>query len=56
MKLAGQPININLIQVYAPTADKLENEILDVYKYINEALKVTKENDIKIIMEILILR
>ncbi|XP_072383809.1 uncharacterized protein [Diabrotica undecimpunctata] len=32
VKLAGQPININLIQVYAPTSDKPEIEVLDFYK------------------------
>ncbi|CAG9839722.1 unnamed protein product [Diabrotica balteata] len=28
-----QPININLIQIYAPTSDKPETEVLDFYRH-----------------------
>lgn len=50
VRLAGQPININLIQVYAPTAEKAESEALQFYSEINQALKLTKKNDINLIM------
>lgn len=43
-------ININLIQVYAPTADKDEHEIELFYEQVGEALSYTKKRDINIIM------
>lgn len=32
IKMAGKPLNINVVQVYASTADKSEEEISDFYK------------------------
>lgn len=48
IKISGQPLNINVIQVHAPTADKPENKIRDFYKNVNQGLKIAKENVSKV--------
>lgn len=50
VQLAGSPININIIQVYAPTADGTNEDIEKFYKHIDEALKVTKKHEINVIL------
>lgn len=50
VKLSGQPLNINLIQTYAPTADKTDEEVMNFYGNIKHALMMTNENHINIIM------
>lgn len=50
IQLHGQPININIIQVYAPTADKSDEDLELFYQQIDKALKVTKSNEINILM------
>lgn len=41
---------LNIIQVYAPTADKVEEEIDQFYDDVQQALDITKNRDITIIM------
>ena len=41
LQLKSNPININLIQAYAPTADKSEIEIERFYEELKELLKIT---------------
>ncbi|XP_060521344.1 craniofacial development protein 2-like [Cylas formicarius] len=50
VQILGKPLNINIIQVYAPTADKPEQEVEDFYKQIDTALKLTRTNEINIIL------
>lgn len=49
VKLAGQPLNIKLIQADAPTVDKTDEEVMNFYGNIKYPLMLTK-NDINIIM------
>ncbi|CAF4958244.1 unnamed protein product [Pieris macdunnoughi] len=42
--------NINIIQVYAPTADKPQNEFDEFYAEVRNLLQYTKKHDINIIM------
>uniref|UniRef100_A0A8D8SJ40 Craniofacial development protein 2 n=2 Tax=Cacopsylla melanoneura TaxID=428564 RepID=A0A8D8SJ40_9HEMI len=42
--------NLNLIQVYAPTADKEEEELENFYKDIDTAMRVTKGADVTIVL------
>ena len=41
---------LNLIQVYAPTADQDENKMEEFYSQIHKILKVTKRGEINIVM------
>ena len=41
---------LNLIQVYAPTVDKDEDEIEEFYNQIHKILKITKREEINIVM------
>lgn len=41
---------INIIQIYAPTADKDENEIEAFYEQLDNVIKLTKRQDVTIIM------
>lgn len=50
LQLQGHPITVNVIQTYAPTADKPEAEIETFYKDLRELLGYTKKTDITIIM------
>lgn len=50
IKLKSHPVDINIIQVYAPTADKPDMEIRNFYKEIKELLKYTKPAEVVIIM------
>lgn len=50
IQLIGTTQNINLIQVYAPTADKSDEEIEEFYSQIQEISKSVKKQDINIIM------
>lgn len=46
----GKPCNINIIQVYAPTADKPQKQMGELYKEIETLLQHTQRHDINIIM------
>lgn len=50
IKLKSHPVNINLIQIYAPTADKPDIEIRNFYREIKELLRHTKPSEVIIIM------
>jgi len=50
LKLDAKPIAINIIQVYAPTADKNEDDIDKFYGEVLELLKYTKPHEINMIM------
>lgn len=49
IQLAGSPVNINLIQIYAPTADKPLGELEKWYKD-RKLLKYTRKEEITVIM------
>lgn len=51
LQLYGNPVNVNIIQVYAPTADKSEQEVEEFYGQVNEALSYTMKNEVNIVME-----
>lgn len=42
IQLLGKQIFINIIQVYAPKADKPDEEIEDLYKQLDQVVKLTK--------------
>uniref|UniRef100_A0A8D9EQ38 Craniofacial development protein 2 n=1 Tax=Cacopsylla melanoneura TaxID=428564 RepID=A0A8D9EQ38_9HEMI len=50
LQMNARPVNINIIQVYAPTADKDDEEIFELYHSINEVLRKFKKEDVTIVM------
>ena len=50
IKMKGSPIDVNIIQVYAPTTDYDENIIENFYRELEEARKQAKEHEINIVM------
>lgn len=50
VKLKGKPFDIGIIQVYAPTADKDEEELEEFYDTVEKAEKQLKSQDIRIVM------
>lgn len=50
LQLQTSPVNINVIQCYAPTADKHENEIKTFYKELRQVLSYTRKNENTIIL------
>ncbi|XP_055384420.1 uncharacterized protein LOC129614059 [Condylostylus longicornis] len=50
VKLSAKPVNINLIQVYAPTADKSDEAIEEFYHDIDELMKLTKPQELNIVL------
>lgn len=50
LQLTTKPVNLNIIQVYAPTTDHDDNEVETFYHQIKELLKATKKHEITIIM------
>ena len=50
VKPQGKPLDIGLIQIYAPTADKDEEEVEIFYETVKEAMKQLNSQDIKIVM------
>ncbi|CAG4984092.1 unnamed protein product [Colias eurytheme] len=49
IQLYAKPFNINIIQTYAPTADKSDELNERFYSQIEEALKLTKSNELTIV-------
>jgi len=49
-KLNGKPFDIGIVQAYAPTADKDEEEVEKFYEDLDKAMKQLKSQDIKIVM------
>lgn len=50
LKLQASPTAVNVIQVYAPTADKSDQEIETFYEELREALQTTKNHELTIIL------
>lgn len=50
IQLHGQSIDINVIQVYAPMAEKPHEGLELFYQQIDEALKATKSNESNTLM------
>lgn len=50
VQLLATPVDVNIIQVYAPTADKEENKIEEFYQSINEVMNKLKKQDFTIVM------
>ncbi|XP_073817221.1 uncharacterized protein [Musca autumnalis] len=51
VKIDASPLNINIIQVYAPTSDSSSEEIEQFYQELEQLLKMTKPHEITIIQE-----
>ena len=49
-RFSGQPFNISVMQVYAPTTDKTEEEIEQFYENLDDALKQMPKKDVKVIV------
>jgi len=50
VKIQGTPFDIGIIQAYAPTADKDDEEVEQFYETLDKAMKQLKSQDIKIVM------
>lgn len=50
MKIQGAPLNISIIQVYAPTSDHSDEGVQKFYESIKETMKYTKSGEVIIIM------
>ncbi|XP_030765261.1 craniofacial development protein 2-like [Sitophilus oryzae] len=50
LQMNASPTNINLIQIYAPTADKQDEEAEELYGQIQEVLRSLKPHEITIIL------
>ena len=50
VKLQGSPFDVNIIQVYAPTADAEEEEIEHFYDSIDSVIRECKRHEINIFM------
>ncbi|KAL1447016.1 hypothetical protein WDU94_015647 [Cyamophila willieti] len=50
IQLKAQPIDMNIIQVYAPTTDGADEEVEELYNSINQVLRKLKKEDLTIIM------
>lgn len=48
LQIKGNPININIVQVYAPTADKSDSEIEKFYEDIDQITRSIKKQDLNI--------
>src|SRR2546426_10740859 len=49
-RFSGQPINLTVIQVYAPTSDSSEKELDKFYFDLEESLKGVPRKDMKMIV------
>ena len=49
LKIQATPVNINIIQVNAPTSDKPDEKMVTFYNPIKQLLRYTKRYDINII-------
>jgi len=50
LQLSGKGVNINIVQVYAPTSNSDEEELEVFYESVSEVLKMTKREDVNIVM------
>ncbi|XP_075163379.1 uncharacterized protein LOC142236013 [Haematobia irritans] len=49
IKISAKPLNINIIQTYAPSCDRDSDEVVHFYEEISQLLKMTKSHEITII-------
>ncbi|KAK7907147.1 hypothetical protein WMY93_015759 [Mugilogobius chulae] len=50
MKISGAPVNVNIMQVYAPTSDHSYEELESFYASINEAMRYVQSGEVVIVM------
>ena len=50
VRINGQPFNLNIIQVYAPTADSNETDIENFYQDIETAIQQCKNHEVTVLM------
>uniref|UniRef100_A0A8D8SH15 Craniofacial development protein 2 n=1 Tax=Cacopsylla melanoneura TaxID=428564 RepID=A0A8D8SH15_9HEMI len=50
LQIQASPINISILQVYAPTADKEEEEVVELYQEINKIIEKIPKHEILIVM------
>lgn len=50
LQLKADPVDLNIIQIYAPTTDRPENEVKQLYKEIKELMKLVKKREILVVM------
>ncbi|XP_030761955.1 craniofacial development protein 2-like [Sitophilus oryzae] len=50
IQIEGTPLNVNIIQTYAPTSESSEEELERWYDELEQVYKLTKQHDINIIM------
>lgn len=50
VQLRASPVNINIIQVYAPTSDRTDEEVEELYTSINQVIKNLNKQEILIVM------
>ena len=49
-KLKGTPVNINIIEAYAPTSTSSEAELDTFYDQLEQAMSICKASEMKIVM------
>lgn len=50
LQVNASPIKINILQVYAPTADKPEDQVIEFYHSINEIIEKIPKHELLIVM------
>ena len=50
IKLKGTPVNINIIQAYAPTSTSSEHDLETFYHHLDKATSICKTAEMKIVM------
>ena len=50
IRLRGRPLDITVIQCYAPTAERSEEEIEKFYQQLDQAVRQCKSQDIRLVM------
>jgi endonuclease/exonuclease/phosphatase family metal-dependent hydrolase len=51
LQLHGQPTNVNIIQVYAPTAEpRYDNDVEDFYESLSSTMKSLKKSDVSLVI------
>uniref|UniRef100_A0A8D9ASD9 Craniofacial development protein 2 n=1 Tax=Cacopsylla melanoneura TaxID=428564 RepID=A0A8D9ASD9_9HEMI len=50
VQLRATPVDINIIQVYAPTTDRSDEELEEFYNSVNEVMKKLKKHEVTITM------
>ncbi|XP_030747721.1 craniofacial development protein 2-like [Sitophilus oryzae] len=50
IRIKARPVNLNIIQVYAPTTDAADQDLEQFYSDVKDLLKLTKKHEVNIIM------